>query len=211
MVRGRFITFEGGEGGGKSTQVARLAEYLRSRGLEVVTTREPGGSPGAEEIRHLLVEGHVARWQGFTEALLNYAARFEHLQATIFPALAAGKWVISDRFADSTMAYQGYGHGLDHEAIVRLHRLVVGDFEPDLTLVLDLAPEVGLARAKARAGAEDRYERMDRAFHQRLREGFLKIAKDHPERCRLIDAAADADTVFAAVRRAVDDHLGVGG
>ena len=211
MVRGRFITFEGGEGGGKSTQVARLAEYLRSRGLEVVTTREPGGSPGAEEIRRLLVEGHVARWQGFTEALLNYAARFEHLQATIFPALAAGKWVISDRFADSTMAYQGYGHGLDHEAMVRLHRLVVGDFEPDLTLILDLAPEVGLARAKARAGGEDRYERMDRTFHQRLREGFLKIAKDHPERCRLIDAAADADRVFAAVRRAVDDHLGVGG
>lgn len=211
MVRGRFITFEGGEGGGKSTQVARLAEYLRSRGLEVVTTREPGGSPGAEEIRRLLVEGHVARWQGFTEALLNYAARFEHLQATIFPALAAGKWVISDRFADSTMAYQGYGHGLDHEAIVRLHRLVVGDFEPDLTLVLDLAPEVGLTRAKARAGGEDRYERMDPTFHQRLREGFLKIAKDHPERCRLIDAAADADTVFAAVRRALDHHLGVGG
>jgi dTMP kinase len=211
MSRGRFITFEGGEGGGKSTQVARLADHLRGQGIAVVTTREPGGSPGAEEIRRLLVEGHVARWQGFTEALLNYAARFEHLQATILPALEAGNWVISDRFADSTMAYQGFGHGLDRSTIADLHRLVVGDFAPDLTLILDLPPEIGLARARARAGGEDRYERMDPSFHRRLREGFLAIAGQCAARCQVIDAAADPDTVAAAIRRAVAHRLGMGG
>ncbi|MEO5338427.1 MAG: dTMP kinase [Magnetospirillum sp. WYHS-4] len=210
MTRGRFITFEGGEGAGKSTQVARLAEFLRGRGLEVVTTREPGGSPGAEEIRRLLVEGHVARWQGLTEALLNYAARYEHMEAAILPALAAGKWVISDRFADSTLAYQGYGHRLDLDLIARLHRLVVGDFAPDLTLIFDLPVEVGLARTRSRPGVEDRYERMDESFHRRLRQGFLDIAAAHPERCLAIDAAADPDTVALAVRRAVADRLGIG-
>lgn len=209
MGTGRFITFEGGEGTGKSTQVARLAEALRATDQEVVTTREPGGSPGAEEIRRLLVDGHVARWHGLTEALLNYAARHEHLETTVRPALNAGKWVISDRFADSTVAYQGYGHRLDLGLIEGLHRLVVGDFAPDLTLVLDLPVELGLARAKARAGGEDRYERMDLAFHERLRAGFLAIAASHPERCAVIDAAQDMDAVTAVIRRTVAERLGV--
>src|SRR6201996_9132030 len=136
MASGRFITFEGGEGAGKSTQLRRLAETLRERGRDVVTTREPGGSPGAEQIRALLVSGEPDRWDGMTEALLHFAARRDHLRRTVWPALEAGKWVLSDRFADSTLAYQGYGHGLSHHHIRELYRLAVGDFCADLTLIL---------------------------------------------------------------------------
>jgi len=182
VARGRFITFEGGEGAGKSTQVRRLVERLDTAGIPALATREPGGAPGAEDIRRLLVSGDVARWDALTEALLHYAARRAHVKATIAPALAAGTWVVSDRFADSTMAYQGYGHGLGREAIDALHRLVVGDFAPDLTFILDLPVERGLARATAAARGEDRYERMDHAFHERLREGFLDIAGREPMR-----------------------------
>ncbi|HEX2117061.1 MAG TPA: dTMP kinase, partial [Alphaproteobacteria bacterium] len=162
--RGRFITLEGGEGAGKSTQIARLAEALRKAGLTVRTTREPGGSPAAETIRKLLVEGEPGRWRPLTEALLHFAARKEHLDTFVLPALAAGQWVISDRFADSTMAYQGYGHQLGRAPIHALYRTVVGDFAPDLTLILDIPVEAGLARTGGRAHAETRYERMDRAF-----------------------------------------------
>ncbi|MBM3566055.1 MAG: dTMP kinase, partial [Alphaproteobacteria bacterium] len=182
----RFITFEGGEGAGKSTQVKRLAEQLRARSIDPVLTREPGGCPGAEDIRTLLVTGEPGRWSPLTEALLNYAARREHLDRTILPVLKAGRWVISDRFADSTVAYQGYGHGLGAEAIDRIHALVVGDFAPDLTLILDIPVDEGLKRAAARPGSETRYERMAGGFHERMRRGFLEIAGREPDRCVII-------------------------
>jgi dTMP kinase len=205
---GRFITLEGGEGAGKSTQIARLADWLRARGREVLATREPGGSPGAEMIRKLLVEGPAERWDGPTEALLHYAARRDHLRSTVWPALQRGAWVISDRFADSTRAYQGYGHGLDLAMLARLHDLSIGSFEPDLTLILDLPIDAGLARAAARRGTETRYESLPRAFHERVHAGFREIAKAEPGRCAVVDASKDIDTVSAAITRAVADRLG---
>jgi dTMP kinase len=206
---GRFITLEGGEGAGKSTQIARLKAWLEGRGKTVVATREPGGSPGAEMIRKLLVEGPAERWDGVTEALLHFAARRDHLRTTVWPALKRGAWVISDRFADSTRAYQGYGHGLDLAMLERLYDVAVGDFRPDLTLVLDLPIEVGLARAAARRGAETRYESLPIAFHQRVKTGFLEIAKREAKRCVVIDAGQDIDTLAATIARAVGDRLGV--
>ncbi len=209
MERGKFITFEGPDGGGKSTQAGLLAIRLKAHGLTVALTREPGGAAGAEDIRKLLVSGEVGRWRPMSEALLNYAARFEHIEATIEPALAAGKWVISDRFADSTLAYQGYGHGLDREIIARLHRLVCGGFRPELTLILDIAVEDGLRRTVERKGDEDRFERMGRDFHERLRAGFLEIADREVERCAVIDAANDVETVERQVRKIVSSRLAV--
>lgn len=204
---GHFITLEGGEGAGKSTQVKRLAAALSARGIEVVQTREPGGTPGAEDIRSLLVTGDPGRWDAMTETLLHYAARRAHVEKTVKPALARGAWVISDRFADSTMAYQGYAGSVGRETVAALHRLVLGDFAPDLTLVLDLPVETGLARAKARmtgaSQAEDRYERMGLAFHENLRAAFHEIARREPERCRLVDAGGNPDQVAAALWQAV--------
>lgn len=207
MADGKFITFEGGEGAGKSTQLKRLAASLRERGIDVVTTREPGGSPGAEQIRGLLVSGDTDRWDGTTEALLHFAARRDHLRSTVWPALAAGKWVLCDRFADSTLAYQGYGHGLPHEVIRDLYRVSVGDFAPDLTLILDLPVETGLHRAAGRGGAEDRYEKMGHAFHQRLRDGFLAIAAQEPHRCAVIPADQGEDDVANAILAIIDERL----
>ena len=207
MARGSFITIEGGEGTGKSTQAALLGEALGGAGIDAVVTREPGGAPGAEEIRALLVEGDISRWDPMSEALLHYAARKEHLETTVIPALDAGRWVISDRFADSTMAYQGYGHELGPGAMARLHQLVIGDFSPDLTVILDLAVETGLERAEA--GNEDRYERMGVEFHRRLRQGFLEIARNEPERCALLDAGQSIEDIQAAIRRLVGARLGV--
>ena len=207
MARGSFITIEGGEGTGKSTQAALLGRALGGAGIDAVVTREPGGAPGAEEIRALLVEGDISRWDPMSEALLHYAARKEHLETTVIPALDAGRWVISDRFADSTMAYQGYGHELGPGAMARLHELVIGDFSPDLTVILDLAVETGLERAEA--GNEDRYERMGVEFHRRLRQGFLEIARNEPERCALLDAGQSIEDIQAAIRRVVGVRLGV--
>lgn len=206
--KGRFITIEGGEGAGKSTQARMLAEGLRSLGVSAVTTREPGGAPAAEDIRAVLVEGAVRRWSPVSEALLHYAARREHLDRTILPALVAGSWVVCDRFADSTMAYQGYGLGLGRDFVTALHGLVVGTFSPDLTLILDLSVEEGLARAGRRAGAEDRYERMDVGFHERVREGFLAIARDDPERCVVIDAGGSPESVAARLLAQVRARFG---
>lgn len=208
MAGGIFITLEGGEGGGKSTQARKLAEALTARGHEVILTREPGGAPGAEAIRKLLVEGASNRWDGLTEALLHTAARRDHLVKTVWPAVGAGKTVISDRFFDSTIAYQGYGHGLDIAALRELQRVAIGDFKPDITLILDLPARVGLARAHVRGGTETRYESMAVAFHERLRQGFLEIAADEPKRCRVIDADHDIDTVHAAIMSAVTTFLG---
>ena len=210
MTAPRFITFEGGEGAGKSTHLRRLGEAMRAAGETVVLTREPGGSEGAEQIRRLLVGGATGRWDPVTEALLHYAARRDHVERTIRPALDAGSWVLCDRFADSTMAYQGYGLGLDRGWIRALHAQVLGDFGPSLTLILDLAAGEGLGRAAGRGGeAEDRYERMGLAFHERLRAGFLEMARSEPGRCVVIDASQPLDTVAAAVRRAVRERLGL--
>jgi dTMP kinase len=205
--KGRFITLEGGEGAGKSTQIARLKAFLEKRGLAVVTTREPGGAPGAEMVRKLLVEGPVERWDGVTEALLHFAARREHLRSTVWPALKRNDWVVSDRFADSTMAYQGYGHGIDRTLLDKLYGIAVGDFRPDLTLILDLPVEAGLARASARRGNETRYESLPRDFHERVRKGFLDIAAAEPARCAVIDATADVDAVASAITEVVTLRL----
>ena len=207
--RGHFITLEGGEGAGKSTQIARLKDALEAQGLSVIVTREPGGTAGGDQIRALLVNGDTNRWEPLTEALLNYAARHEHLEKVILPALAAGTWVLCDRFSDSTMAYQGYGHGMNREVIRRLHRLVVDEVKPDLTLILDMPVELGLERAKSRGEGEDRYERMGIEFHQRLRDGFLDIAQKDPGRCRVVDASGDIGAVTMAIAAEVTDRLKV--
>lgn len=209
MARGRFITFEGGEGAGKTTQARLLAEALRAAGHQVVLTREPGGSPGAEQIRELLIHGPAGRWQPVSEALLHFAARAEHLHHQVVPALDAGTWVLCDRFVDSTLAYQGYGHGLGRAPIAQLSELVVGRLSPDLTLILDLAVDDGLRRAGRRRDGGARYEQMDHGFHERLRQGFLEIARDAPRRCAVIDAGAAVDQVQAAVRATLRDRLAV--
>jgi len=207
--RGRFITLEGGEGAGKSTQQRRLAAWLRESGLDVVETREPGGSPGAEEIRRLLVTGAAGRWDPLTETLLIFAARRDHLCQTIEPALAGGRWVVCDRFIDSTLVYQGVAQGVGRPPIETLQCLVAGALRPDLTLVLDLPVDEGLARAQQRAGDEDRYERMDRSFHEKLRTAFRDIAAQEPARCLLIDASGDEAAVAARIQAAVSARLGV--
>ena len=198
---------EGGDGAGKSTQVLRLCETLGRYGIDVIATREPGGTPGAERIRSLLLDGPPEAWDPVAEALLHFAARREHIANAVLPALETNRWVVSDRFADSTVAYQGYGHGLGPEVIARIHRAAVGEFGPDLTLILDLPVAAGLARAERRASAKDRYEGMDTAFHQRVRDGYLCIARREPERCVVIDAGAPADAVAGAIWTAVADRL----
>jgi dTMP kinase len=207
--KARFVTFEGGEGGGKSTQAARLVAALEGVGKSVLRTREPGGAPGAEEIRGLIVGGEPGRWDALTEALLVSAARRDHLVKTVWPALAAGTWVVSDRFADSTTAYQGYAGGVARRPLSQLYRLIAGDFVPDLTIILDLPPATGLARAKQRGAGEDRFERMGDDFHKKLRAGFLRIAAREKQRCVVVDATTDVDSVHQAVRRAVRERLGV--
>ncbi|MEX2296055.1 MAG: dTMP kinase [Dongiaceae bacterium] len=207
MARGQFITFEGGEGAGKSTQALRLGAWLNARNIDVLLTREPGGSPGAEAVRQLLVTGDAGRWNPLTETLLHFAARHDHVLRSIEPALAAGRWVACDRFVDSTIAYQGYGLGVDRAFIAMLEKSVLGDLRPDLTLILDLPVETGLARAAFRRGGEDRYETMDADFHARLRHGFHEIAARDPERCVLIDAAEDVDAVHRRVVAAVETRL----
>jgi dTMP kinase len=203
MAGVRFISFEGVDGSGKTTQLRALAARLRASGTEVVETREPGGSEGAELIRRLLVEGDPARWSPETEILLFTAARRDHLERTIRPALARGATVLTDRFADSTRVYQGVGRadlqGADlRETVDALHDLAIG-VEPDLTLILDIDPSVGLARGLARGGAEDRFERLGTDFQLRLRAGFLSLAAEFPGRCRVIDASGTAEEVAARV------------
>ena len=177
MTRGQFITFEGGEGTGKSTQVGRLVDRLRAAGVDVVRTREPGGSPGGEAIRALVVSGQADRWSARTELLLMFAARSDHLERTIRPGLAAGQWVVCDRFADSSRAYQGAAGGAAADLVEALDRHVVGDDQPDLTLVFDLPAEIGLARALSRAEGETRFESKGLAFHESLRAGWMSFAR----------------------------------
>ncbi|KAB7783287.1 MULTISPECIES: dTMP kinase [Methylorubrum] len=205
--RGVFITFEGGEGAGKSTQIARLAATLRDEGggREIVTTREPGGTPRAEALRAALLRGVAKPYGPFAEALMFAAARIDHIENRIRPALARGAIVLCDRFSDSTRAYQGAAGGLEPELIASLERVTLGDLRPDLTLILDLPPEAGLARAQSRGGGEpaDRFEAEGMRFHQRLRAAFRAIAEAEPERCRIIDADLGPDAVEAAIRAAV--------
>ena len=209
MSPARFITIEGGEGAGKTTQVGLLVAALARAGIPARGTREPGGSPGGEAIRQLLLGGDGERWDAVGEALLLVAARRDHVTRLIAPSLAQGIWVVSDRFADSTLAYQGHGRGLGLDALAALHRFALGAFAPDLTLILDLPVEIGLARAAARSLATDRFERLDRAFHERLRQGFRRIATDDTVRCVLIDASQEPDAVHRAVLDAVEGRLGV--
>ena len=189
-----FISFEGTDGSGKSTQARMLTDRLRETGRDVVLTREPGGAPGAEEIRRLLVEGGSDRWSPETEALLFTAARRDHLERTIRPALERGSVVISDRFADSTRVYQGVARSDLAGLVDRLHDLAIG-VEPDLTLLIDIDPAVSLARGNARGGAEDRFERLGLPFQERLRQGFLDLAARNPARVRIIDGSGTADEV----------------
>ena len=205
MTRGRFISLEGGEGTGKSTQIGRLAEFLRPRVGEPVRTREPGGSPGAESIRNLLVNGPAEKWSAQTETLLMYAARRDHIERVIEPALSMGTWVVCDRFADSTRAYQGVAGGADPALIRALEDHVLAGLAPDLTLVLDLPVDVGLARATARGEAEGRFEAKGTAFHEALRQAFLDIAVREPERCVIIDAqGAPGKALILAAEGALD-------
>lgn len=209
MATPHFITLEGGEGAGKSTHARHLAEALRERGIEVIVTREPGGSPGAEEIRRLLVEGEPGRWDPTAEILLFVAARADHVARTIKPALAAGQWVICDRFSDSTYAYQGAGRGLDMENIRQIERAAIGDFAPDLTLILDVPVDIALSRVGERLHSENRFEKFDHAFHERLRSFFRDLVTREPRRCVLIDTTAPAEQVSAEIWRKVAGKFGL--
>jgi dTMP kinase len=205
---GTFVTFEGGEGTGKSTQLKLLADTINARGIPFIQTREPGGTPEAEALRSLLVNGDPGRWTAEAEALLNYAARASHLKKVIRPALAAGIFVLCDRFSDSTRAYQGYAGGCDMKLLDALEDSIVGQTRPAMTLILDIDPAMGLARAHYRAdGSEDRYERKGLEFHQRLRAGFLQIASAEPKRCKVIDASGTIDEVKARIHAAVEPVL----
>lgn len=206
MSKGRFITFEGIDGSGKSTQARFLREHLANSGHDVVLTREPGGSAGAEEIRRLLVEGDPERWSPETEILLFTAARRDHLEKTIHPALDRGAVVISDRFADSTRVYQGAARGELRDLVDILHNAVIA-FEPSLTFVIDMDPRIALARGLARRSGEDRFEDMGPAFQQKLQNGFRALAKDWPKRCHLIDGDRSEEIVAADIAAIVDSLL----
>jgi dTMP kinase len=205
VTPGRFITLEGGEGAGKTTQSGLLADALKTRGFEVTRTREPGGSPGAELLRGILLGGSVD-WSPPAETLLHFAARAEHVAKTIQPALAAGGWVICDRFYDSTLAYQGYGQGAGREFIAEQIRLL--GLDPGLTIMLDVPEALASDRMRRRGGDADRYERLDAAFHARVRQGFRDIATAHPQRCVLLDASGDIQAVHTAIMTAVWTKFG---
>ena len=208
-MRGKFITFEGGEGTGKSTQAGMLAQRLETYGLAVQLTREPGGSPGAEIIRHVLLTGAAKPLGADVEAMLFAAARDDHVQCTILPALRSGKWVVCDRFADSTRVYQGILGQVDQKLINVLERVSVGELSPDLTVILDLPVQVGLERAKQRRGSArvDRFEGEGVEFHQKLRDAYLDIAAHEPDRCVVIDTTASKDIVADAIWQAVESRL----
>ncbi len=195
----KFIAIEGVDGAGKGVQSRLLHTALLTAGVDVLLTREPGGSPGAEDIRNLLVKGSVDKWDAMTELLLIYAARRSHLVQTIWPALEQGRWVISDRFADSSRAFQGFAGGLGLPSIENIHQQVVGSFAPDLTFVLDLDPEISLERTKVRGGIEDRFEKKGLAYQQKVREGFLTLARLSPDTHVLIDASLPVNSISTTI------------
>jgi dTMP kinase len=204
---GKFITLEGGDGSGKSTQARLLSEYIAEKSINTLLTREPGGAPGADEIRELILTGEPDRWDAIGETLLFYASRRNHLRLTVWPALEKGHWVISDRFADSTMAYQGYGNQLGEDVVQQVHDFAVGKFKPDLTFIFDMPAEEGLRRTDDRLHNEDRFEKMDIGFHERLRDGFLDIARKNPDRCVVIDATKPIESIQAELRRVIQERL----
>lgn len=209
MKKGLFITFEGGEGSGKTTQIRLFLEYLKQKGRSVILTREPGGSEGAEEIRSLLLKGAVNKWDKITEILLFSAARRDHLVKKIWPALEQGEIVVSDRFADSTLAYQGFGYGINDEIIHMVqdtYQMIAGDFQPDMTIILDIDPKIGVARSMSREGNdEQRFENMDLTFHENLRKGFLEIANQNPQRCVVINAGNSIEAVHLEIVRRFEE------
>ena len=207
MARGKLITLEGGEGAGKTTLIRGLTKALAARGIDVVVTREPGGTPGAELLRDILLNGDVQRWSSRTEALLMYAARVDHVERRIKPALDCGAWVICDRFADSTRAYQGVGGGLKAEEIEELRHFALGEFGADLTLIVDIDPEEGLARTLARGEKATRFEKFDSGYHARLRQAFLDIAAEEPERCAVLDGTQPAEAVLENAMALIDARL----
>lgn len=208
MARSKFITLEGGEGTGKSTQARRLAATLQTRGVSVVLTREPGGSSGAEEIRKLLVEGPPERWSALSETLLFLAARADHVTKLILPELQQGAWVVCDRFSDSTLAYQGVARGLGQETVRKLQTIALEGFKPDLTIILDMPAESSLQRAHARgSGHGTRFERFGTEFHQNLRKAFRDIAAQEPERCSIVDGDRAPDVVAAQIWQIVEERL----
>jgi len=202
---GLFISFEGGEGGGKSTQLGHLATYLERRGQNVIVTREPGGTPTAEKLRDFLLDPLI-ELGAMEQVLLFYAARHHHVETVVRPALSKGVVVLCDRFSDSTIAYQGAAGGIDTATIKQIHKLVLGDFQPDLTLLLDMPVEDAFVRVRGRGGAEDRFEAMEHGFHARLRTAFLELAAAEPDRIRTIDARPDEQTVATAIAHIVDDR-----
>ncbi len=205
-TQGYFVSFEGGEGAGKSTQVELLSLRLKNIGCKVLSTREPGGSIGAEKIRSLLVSGHVERWDPLTEALLHNAARLDHLNSTILPALKDGNWVVCDRFCDSTLAYQGYGQGVDKNTLALIQKCVVTK-DPDITFVLDIPVDQGFKRLKERFEKLSRYEKMNLEIHERLRHGFLSIAKENSNRCKVIDASLEPEDIHEQIWNIMCDRF----
>ncbi len=208
--KGKFITLEGGEGAGKSTQIVMMADFLTAKGIDVVVTREPGGSPDAEEIRRLLISGGKDRWDAVTELLLFSAARRNHLQKKILPAINAGKWVISDRFADSTTAYQGCGYGensVPKEMLEAVYKMVAGEFVPDVTFILDIPVDEGMKRVIARGEDKARFEQMDMAFHEKLRAAYAKIAADNPDRCVLVNALNTKENIHKELVKIIEQRF----
>lgn len=214
-MQGKFITFEGGEGTGKSTQIKLLEEYLKQRGKNIVTTKEPGGTEVGQEIRKLLVCGDKDKFDAVAEALLYFADRHIHMTKKVWPEMEKGSWVLSDRFADSTFAYQYYGYNkrVSKEILDELYQIAVGDFKPDLTIVLDINPEIGLARsfnkAKSMAVKELRFEGRDIEFHRNLRRGFLEIAAAEPQRCVVLNADKTIEELHADIIKVVEEKIGL--
>lgn len=202
IQKGVFISFEGGEGTGKSTQIRRFTEFLKKKGIDVVVTREPGGTLGAEEIRYLLLQGSPDRWGAMTEALLMFAARKDHVDRLISPSLSQGKWVLCDRFTDSSWVYQGYVGGVGEQKIERLQEIVLDGIEPDLTFILDLPPKIGLDRTQDRKSVEDRFENKGESFHQKVHEGYHKLFEKNKGRCILISALGEEQEVFDRILEA---------
>ncbi len=205
MHKGRLISFEGGEGTGKTTQIEKLKNWLETKNIEVLLTREPGGSEGGEEIRQLFVQGKAKRWMPMSEILLLYAARYDHVERLIKPALNHGSWVLCDRFYDSTFAYQGYGHKISLDMLKNLHQIVLEDFKPDVTFLLDIDVKKGLKRAIQRESEknikEDRFESLDLSFHEKLRQGYLTIAKEDNKRIKVINADDNIENIFVDIQK----------
>ena len=203
MTTGRFITFEGGEGAGKTTQAERLQGMLENAGYEVVTTREPGGTFGAERIRELVLSGSHDRWSGMTELLLMYAARLDHVEKLIRPALDRGVWVLCDRFSDSSLVYQGYARGLGPERVAALHNVVLGDFGPDMTFLFDIDPILAQSRVKNRGEELSRFDTEELEFHKKIRAGFLELAAADPGRFHVLDAESSRDAISTQIAHAI--------